>query len=182
MCSQRHRIGRGHDRNVDVLSQMMSDTIPTIDPERAHWARRGVLLSEHKLIDDQRTIRRVEQFAQADGADRRVAGIEVRRTLFECIILKRRALRKPAAKFCYSLSLAHQLNFRQSKFLSLGQILVGFVRQIGLSTRRIDFLLCHGSYLLKSPRSFGDIAAASARQTPNASLNSATNERALLGQ
>src|SRR6266550_6674224 len=149
MCSQRHRIGRGHDRNVDVLSQMMSDTIPTIDPERAHWARRGVLLSEHKLIDDQRTIRRAEQFAQADGADRRVAGIEVRRTLFECIILNRRALRKPAAKFCYLLSLAHQLNFRQSKFFSLGQIFVGFVRQIGLSTRRIDFLLCHGSYLLK---------------------------------
>ena len=94
MSSQRYRIGRGHDRNVDVLSQMMSDTIPTIDPERAHWARRSVLLPEHKLIDDQRTIRRAEEFAQADGADRRVAGIEVRRTLFECIILNRRALWK----------------------------------------------------------------------------------------
>jgi hypothetical protein len=33
-----------------------------------------------------------------------------------------------------------------------------------------------------SPKSFGDIAAAFARQTPNASPNSATNERALLGQ
>ena len=54
-----------------------------------------------------------------------------------------------------------QLNFRQSKFFSLGQIFVGFVRQIGLSTRRIDFLVCHGSYLLKLlANSFGDIAAA----------------------
>jgi hypothetical protein len=27
VCSQRYRIGRGDDGNVDVLSQMMSDTI-----------------------------------------------------------------------------------------------------------------------------------------------------------
>jgi len=61
----------------------------------------------------------------------------------------RESPRKPTAKFCYSLSLAHQLNFRQSKFFSLGQIFVGFIRQIGLSMRLIDFLLYHCSYLLK---------------------------------
>jgi hypothetical protein len=44
MCSQRHRIGRGHDRSVDVLSRMMSDTNPTIDPERAHWGEKVCIL------------------------------------------------------------------------------------------------------------------------------------------
>ena len=34
----------GDDGDVDVLSQMVRDAIPTVDKERAHWARRGVLL------------------------------------------------------------------------------------------------------------------------------------------
>jgi hypothetical protein len=62
VCSQHDRIGRGDDCHVDVLSQMMSDTVPTVDHECAHWAWRGLLLSEHKVIDDQRSIRRAEQF------------------------------------------------------------------------------------------------------------------------
>ena len=36
--SQRDRIGRGDNCNVDILSQMMSDTIPAVDPKRAHRA------------------------------------------------------------------------------------------------------------------------------------------------
>jgi hypothetical protein len=47
------------------------------------------------------------------------------------------------AKLCYALTLAHQLNLRQSEFLSLRQIFVGFVRQIGLSKRTFDHLECH---------------------------------------
>src|SRR5436190_16156592 len=49
--SQRLRIGRRDDRDVDVLSQVMSDAIPTVDKERAHRAWAGVLFSVHKLID-----------------------------------------------------------------------------------------------------------------------------------
>src|SRR5262245_15502202 len=52
VCSQRDRIGRGDNGNVDILSQMMSDTIPTVDPKRAHWAWRRFLLAKHKVIDD----------------------------------------------------------------------------------------------------------------------------------
>src|SRR5438552_13284954 len=48
---QRFRIGRCDDGDVDVLRQMMSYAIPTIDNERAHRARAGVLLSIHKVID-----------------------------------------------------------------------------------------------------------------------------------
>src|SRR5947207_13211853 len=49
--SKRFRIGRRDDRDVDVLSQVMSDAIPTVDKERAHRAWAGVLFSVHKLID-----------------------------------------------------------------------------------------------------------------------------------
>ena len=30
--SQRHRIGRGNNGNIDILGQVMSDTIPAVDP------------------------------------------------------------------------------------------------------------------------------------------------------
>src|SRR5215475_3851617 len=143
VCSQRDRIDHGDNGNVDILSQMMSDTIPTVNPKRAHWAWRRILLSKHKVIDDQRSIRRAEQFAQSDGSDRRVASVKFRWTLLESIVLNCGALWESAAKLCYALTLAHQLNFRQSEFLSLRQIFVGFVRQIGLSKRTIDHLECH---------------------------------------
>ena len=56
MRAQSDRTGRGHDRNVDVLGQVMCDTIPSIDDKRAHRARLGLLLSVHEVIDHNRPI------------------------------------------------------------------------------------------------------------------------------
>src|ERR1044071_9712970 len=49
--SQRGRIGRGDDRKVNILSQMMCDAIEAVDPRGAHRTSFGLFLSKHELID-----------------------------------------------------------------------------------------------------------------------------------
>ncbi len=51
-------------------------------PGGAHRARLGLPLSVHQVIDDARAIRLGQKLAEADRADRRVARLEVARTLF----------------------------------------------------------------------------------------------------
>src|SRR6185503_8894112 len=50
-------ISRCHDRQVDILREVMSNSIPAIEPGGTHRARSGLSLSEHHLIDNERTIR-----------------------------------------------------------------------------------------------------------------------------
>src|SRR5215471_19734191 len=91
------KIGRGGDREIDVLSEMMSDTVVAVDPHRAHRTGTGLTLSVHQVIDDHRPIRPAEQFAQADTPNRRVACVEIRRSLLKDVVLDDGARRKATA-------------------------------------------------------------------------------------
>src|SRR5438105_3102924 len=80
VLAQGGRIGSGGDHEVDVLRQMMSDAIETIDPHRTHGAGFRLLLAVHEVIDDHGAVWSTEQLAQADTSRGRVTGIEVSRT------------------------------------------------------------------------------------------------------
>src|SRR6266567_7684385 len=51
VCAQRGRISRGDNRQVNVLREVMSDSIEAIDPGGTHWARIRLLPSVHEVID-----------------------------------------------------------------------------------------------------------------------------------
>jgi ribose transport system substrate-binding protein len=86
MGAERRGIGGGHDRQVDVLGQMRSDTVERVDPHRAHRAGGRVSLSIHEVVDDQRPPRAAEQLAQMHRADRTIGAIEVSGTLLEHVV------------------------------------------------------------------------------------------------
>src|SRR5579859_6014618 len=50
--SQSGEIGGGNDREVKILSEVVSDAVGGVDPGGAHGARFGLPLSVHKVIDD----------------------------------------------------------------------------------------------------------------------------------
>ncbi len=50
--AQSGEIGGGDDGEVEILSEVMSDTVGGVEPGGAHGARFGLPLSVHKVIDD----------------------------------------------------------------------------------------------------------------------------------
>src|SRR5262249_6119240 len=94
-----------------------------------------------------------EELAEADGASWRVAGVQIARAFLECIVLDGSAWRKMTSKFGDAFALAHQLDFSKAKLFALGQVIGGFVCQIGLAVRSINKrvyygYVCHGASLL----------------------------------
>src|SRR5205085_7935762 len=73
MGSQRGGIGSSDYREVNVLRQMMSNSIEGIDPGSAHRTGIDLFLSEHEVIDHQRAIGISEQFAHPNSGDGFVA-------------------------------------------------------------------------------------------------------------
>jgi hypothetical protein len=66
-------IGRGRDREVHVLSEMMSHAVKTVDPHRTHRARFLLPLSVHEMVNNQRAIRRRQKLRQAHLVHRLIA-------------------------------------------------------------------------------------------------------------
>jgi len=71
------RIGRGDDREVGVLRDVVGDAVEPVDPHRAHGAGPGLLLAVHELVNDQVAPGSGEQLAQAYGPYGSVTGVEV---------------------------------------------------------------------------------------------------------
>jgi|SRR5580700_3352216 hypothetical protein len=112
MGTQNRRTRGRNDGKVDVLSEMIRDTVQTIDPRGTHRTWFSLFLPIHQVIDHERPTGQSEQFAQLDCPDWSVTGIQVRRTLLENIVLDSRSLRKPTAQFRHAFPLPHQLNLR----------------------------------------------------------------------
>ena len=90
VASQARQIGGGNNNQIQILSQMMCDAIEAINPRRTHRARLCLFLAEHEVINDDRTIRAGEKFAESYVSDRRVSCIEFRGDFLEDVILDRR--------------------------------------------------------------------------------------------
>src|SRR5882672_614959 len=54
----------------------MRNSVEAIDPGGTHWARYGLLLAVHEVVNDERTIGRSEQLAQLYLSHRFVALVE----------------------------------------------------------------------------------------------------------
>src|SRR5690349_21907789 len=65
MRAQRGGIGSSDDRQINVLVEMVSDSIEAVDPRGTHRAGICLLLSIHKVIDYKCAIRPGKQFTQA---------------------------------------------------------------------------------------------------------------------
>src|SRR6266478_1136930 len=85
--AQRGGISRRDNCQVYVLRDVMSNAIVAIDPGGTHWARYGLLLAVHEVVNHERTIRRSEQFAQAYFSCRTIAIVKRRWTFYELVIL-----------------------------------------------------------------------------------------------
>ena len=66
--SQGCRIGSGDNREVDILSDVVSDSVDTVDPRGAHRTRFGLTFPVHQVIYHQRPVRCDEEIAQPDGS------------------------------------------------------------------------------------------------------------------
>src|SRR6266581_928724 len=92
--AQRGRICRRDNRQVNILREVMSNSIEAIDPGGTHWAWYGLLLSVHEVVNHERTIGRSEQLAQPHFFCRRVAIVKRRWTFKKLVILNRCTLWK----------------------------------------------------------------------------------------
>ena len=61
-------MGCGHYREVDVLGNVVSDSVYAVDPSGAHRTRLGLTLPVHQMLNYQRPALSGEQFAQPDGS------------------------------------------------------------------------------------------------------------------
>src|SRR5438552_10302301 len=147
MGAQSREIGGSDNSEVKILSEMMGDTISTVEPGGAHGASLSLAFVEHEVIDDERAIGLGEEFAEADNAHRRITSVGVTWTLFKLIVLNRSAFRKIAAQLSDAFALSHELDFGKAKLLALGQILGRFVGQIGLPKRSINYCVNHDGCL-----------------------------------
>src|SRR5438876_10101469 len=98
-----------------MLSEMMGDTISTVEPGGAHGASLSLPFSEHEVIDDERAIGLGEEFVEADGAHWHITSVEVTWTLFKLIVLNRSALREMAAQLSHPFALADEIARREPK-------------------------------------------------------------------
>src|SRR5207249_5020072 len=89
---------------------MIGDAVHAIDPGCAHWARIRLLLAEHEMVNDDRAVRPGEKLAEGYGTNRRIAGLECRRTFLKRVVLDGRAFRKTTPQFRDSFALAHQFD------------------------------------------------------------------------
>jgi hypothetical protein len=74
---QRRRIGRGHDRKVEVLPEVVRDAVEAVDPLRAHRARMSLRFPVHQVVDDERPVGAREQLTcpcPSCGRELRAAG------------------------------------------------------------------------------------------------------------
>src|SRR5436305_2330612 len=126
---------------------MMGDPVVAVNPGSAHWAWAGLFFSKHEVVDHQRPVRRRKQLTQTHSPRGRVASAEVRRTFFELVVLHGGAPWKTAAELGNPFPLAHQLDFRQTEFLSFGKVFSRFIGQISLSKCAVDHLMYHRSLL-----------------------------------
>src|ERR1700704_2561227 len=76
VLSERARLRRRDDREVNVLLQVAGNAIQPIDPQGAHGARRLLTFSVHEVVDDEGTVRPREELGKADLTNRLVAGGE----------------------------------------------------------------------------------------------------------
>src|SRR5205807_8928057 len=100
-------IGSGDNGEVQILIEVMRDTVGAVDPCGTHLASLSLLLSVHEVIYPARAIGLCEQFAQANGAHRSVSSVEIAGALFELIILDGSARRKVATQVGDAFALAH---------------------------------------------------------------------------
>src|SRR5262249_31916373 len=128
MGSQARQIGGGNNSQIQILSEMVSDAIKTVNPRRAHRTRLCLFLAEHEVIDDQRPIRACEELAESYLLNRCVSCIKFRGDFLEYVILDRRTLGELAAQFRDPLSLLPQIDFGAAQFVSLQEVFVGLVR------------------------------------------------------
>src|ERR1051325_12038212 len=111
VCAQRWKISGCNDGEIDVLTQVMCNSVHRVDPGSTHWASVRLLFSKHEVIDDERSIRRREQFAQLHSFDRFVAIIERCGTFKKLVIMNCCACGKCAAQLRDTLTLSHQFDF-----------------------------------------------------------------------
>jgi len=128
VCPQCGRIRRSQNHQVNVLGQVMSNSVEGVEPCSAHRTRLGLFLSKHEVIDHQRTIRRSEQFAQTNFLDGFVAIVERSWAFKKFVILNCRTLRKLTAQLGNSFTLSHQFNFRLAQLLATGQVFGRLIR------------------------------------------------------
>src|SRR6185312_1515515 len=95
--AQSRKIGGGDHSEVKILSEMMGDTIGPVEPGGAHGTSLSLFFAEHEVIDDQGAIGSGKEFAEAHGAHRTIASVEVTWPLFKFIVLNRSAFGKIAA-------------------------------------------------------------------------------------
>ena len=55
--SERGRVRRGRDDEVDVLCQVVGDAVEPVDPHRAHGAGGRLGLAVHEVVDDEGPVR-----------------------------------------------------------------------------------------------------------------------------
>ena len=139
MCTQSREIRCGHHSELEILSEVMGDAVSAVEPGSAHRASLTLSLSEHKVIDNERSIGLGEEFAQSDAAHWRITSLEVARTLLKLIVLKRSAVRKMPPHLSHAFTLAHEFDFSEAKLFALGKIFGRFVGQIGLTKCSVDY-------------------------------------------
>jgi hypothetical protein len=76
-------ISGGDDCEIEILSEMMGYAVAAVEPGSTHRTSLGLLLSVHEVIDDEGAIGLGEEFAEADGVQRRVTSVEIARAFFK---------------------------------------------------------------------------------------------------
>jgi hypothetical protein len=147
--AQSGEISGADDGEVEILREMMGNTISPVEPGSAHGAGLGLRFSAHEMIDDERAIGLGEELGEADGACGCVPDVEVARAFLELIILNGSALREMAAQLGDAFPLTHEFDFGKAKLLPFCKIFGRFVGQIGLSKCSVNRCVYHGSL---SPR------------------------------
>ena len=79
--AQRPEISCRHHDQIGVLRDVMRDAVESVDPLRAHRARRGLRLAVHQLVHDERTAGPGEELAEPDLV-RLVPCVEIARAFY----------------------------------------------------------------------------------------------------
>src|SRR2546422_2265273 len=97
MAPQGCRIRRSNDRQIEIWSQVVRNTIEAVDPRRAHRTWLRLFFAVHELINDDRPVRSGEKLAESYSSDRLVSFIQFHGDFLEYIILDGWTFWKPTA-------------------------------------------------------------------------------------